>query len=151
TMPIQRFASPVGQASWPIGPFSAASLACTSCVGLSCIIPLLLLPILLSAAPPKPLHVVEAQLHQNEDGPPLEQGTTFVPGEAIFFSCRLDGYQVSPVKKVSISYEFAAFDPAGVPIVEPAKGKVEAELSLEDKEWKPKIRQTALVPPLAES
>ena len=52
----------------------------------------------------------------------------------IFFSCRLDGYQVSPAKKVAIWYEFSAVDPAGVPLIEPATGKVDAELSPEDRE-----------------
>jgi hypothetical protein len=58
---------------------------------------------------------------------------------------------VSPEKKIAIDYEFSAVDPGGVPVMEPVTGKVEAELALEDKAWKPKIRQTVLVPPLAES
>jgi hypothetical protein len=107
---------------------------------------------MLSAAPPpKPFKVVDAGIHQTEDGPLVEKGATFVPGEVIFFSCRLDGYQVSPARKVAIQYEFSAVDPAGVPVVEPISAKIDTELALEDKEWKPKIRQTVLVPPLAES
>jgi hypothetical protein len=113
----------------------------------------MLLPCLSYGAPaaPKPFHAVEASLHQSEDGPPLQPGTVFVPGEVIFFSCRLDGYQVSPEKKIAIDYAFSAVDPGGIPIIEPITGKVTAELALEDKDWKPKIRQTVLVPPLAES
>jgi len=103
------------------------------------------------AAAPKPIKIIEAGIHQTEDGPLSAAGTIFVPGEVIFFSCRLDGYTVSPEKKVSIRYEFSAVDPGGVPIVEPASGKIDAELSPQDKEWKPKIRQTALIPPLAQS
>lgn len=95
--------------------------------------------------------MIEAGLRQREDGPPIEAGTVFVPGEVIFFSCRLDGYQASKEKKIAIDYQFSAVDPGGVPVMEPVTGKVEAELALEDKEWKPKIRQTVLVPPLAES
>jgi len=106
---------------------------------------------ILWAADPKPLKIIEAGVHQTEDGPVAPQGTTFVPGEVIFFSCRLDGYQVSPVKKVAIEYEFSAVDPGGIALIEPVKKKIEAELQPEDKEWKPKIRQTVLVPPLAES
>ncbi len=104
-----------------------------------------------AAAPPKQFHVIEATLHHGEDGPPIEPGAVLVTGAVIFFSCRRDGYQVSPVKKISIHYEFSALDPGGLPIIEPVTGKVEAELALEDKEWKPKIRQSVLVPPLAES
>src|SRR5262245_8574016 len=105
----------------------------------------------LSAAAPKPFRIIEAGIHQSEDGPLAPAGTTFVPGEVIFFSCRLEGYQVSPVKKVSLQYHFTAVDPAGVPIVETVDGKVGVELSPEDKDWKPKIRQTVLVPPLGGS
>src|SRR5437773_5838042 len=104
------------------------------------------LAMVVQAAAPKPFKIVEAGIHQTEDGPLAPPGSIFVPGEVIFFSCRLDGYAVSPEKKVAIRYEFSAVDPGGVPIVEPASGKIDAELSPQDKEWKPKIRQTALVP-----
>ncbi len=104
-----------------------------------------------ATAAPKQFGAVEAALRQREDGPPIEAGTVFVPGEVIFFSCRLDGYKVSKEKKIAITYEFSAIDPGGVPVMETVTGKVEAELALEDKEWKPKVRQTVLVPPLAES
>jgi hypothetical protein len=107
--------------------------------------------LVLSAAPPKAFKVFDVGIHQSEDGPLVEKGTTFVPGETLFFSCRLDGYQASPARKVAIGYRFAALDPAGVPVMEPVSAKIETELALEDKEWKPKIRQTVLVPPLAES
>jgi hypothetical protein len=104
-----------------------------------------------AAAGPKPFQAIEASLHQREDGPPMEAGTILVPGEVIFFSCRLDGYQASAQKKIAIDYEFSVADPGGIPVMEPVTGKVEAELALEDKEWKPKIRQNVVVPPLAES
>ena len=106
--------------------------------------------VLSAAPPPKPFKIIDAGIHQTEDGPLIEKGTTFVPGEVIFFSCRLDGYQVSTAHKVAIQYQFSAVDPAGLPVVEPASGKIDTELALEDKDWKPKIRQTVLVPPLAE-
>jgi len=109
------------------------------------------LALLLLAAEPKPIRIFEAGVHQTEDGPLAPPGTTFVPGEVIFYSCRMDGFQVSRVKKVAIQYELSAVDPGGIALIEPVKGKIEAELQPEDKEWKPKIRQTVLVPPLAES
>jgi hypothetical protein len=98
-----------------------------------------------------PLRIVEPGLHQTEDGALITPDTTFQPGEVIFFSCRLDGFQVSKDKKVAIQYEVTAVDPKGIPIIEPAGGKVDVELAPEDKQWKPKIRQTVLVPPLADS
>jgi hypothetical protein len=115
------------------------------------ILPFILISVLTAATPPRAFKIIDAGIHQSEDGPLIEKGTTFVPGEVIFFSCRLDGYQVSNDHKVAIQYQFSAVDPAGLPVVEPASGKIDTELALEDKEWKPKIRQTVLVPPLAES
>jgi hypothetical protein len=115
------------------------------------ILPFVLTLALSAATPPKSFKIVDAGIHQTEDGPLVEKGAAFVPGEVIFFSCRLDGYQVSAAQKVAIQYEFSAVDPAGVPVVEPVKAKIDTELALEDKEWKPKIRQSVLVPPLAES
>jgi hypothetical protein len=109
------------------------------------------LALLLQAAAPKPFKIIEAGIHEGEDGPLAPARATFVPGEVIFFSCRIDGYQVSPAKKVALQFTFSAVDPAGVPVIEPVTGKVDTELSPEDKDWKPKIRQTVLVPPLGES
>jgi hypothetical protein len=112
---------------------------------------LLLFPLssFLLAAPP--LRIVDARIAQTEDGPSVPKGTTFVPGEVIFFSSHFDGYALSPVKKVAIDYQLTATDPNGVPIVEPIAANVDAELSPQDKDWKPKIRQTILIPPLADS
>jgi hypothetical protein len=115
------------------------------------VLPFVLTLALSAATPPKSFKIVDAGIHQTEDGPLVEKGAAFVPGEVIFFSCRLDGYQASAAQKIAIQYEFSAVDPGGVPVVEPVKGKIDTELALEDKEWKPKIRQSVLVPPLAES
>src|SRR2546422_6083469 len=71
------------------------------------------LALVLQAAAPKPFKIIEAGIHQTEDGALSPAGTIFVPGEVIFFSCRLDGYAVSPEKKVAIRYEFSAVDPGG--------------------------------------
>ena len=103
----------------------------------------------LQAAPS--FKVIEAGIHQTEDGPLMAPGATLVPGEVIFFSCRLDGFRQSPARKVAIDYQVTAVDPSGIPFLEPVSGKFDAELAPEDKEWKPKIRQTVLVPPLADS
>jgi hypothetical protein len=115
------------------------------------VIPFFLSLVLSAAGPVKPFKVVDAGIHQSEDGPLIDKGTTLVPGEVLFFSCQLEGYQVSPARKIAIEYKFSAVDPGGLPVVEPVSAKIETELALEDKEWKPKIRQTVLVPPLAES
>jgi hypothetical protein len=98
-----------------------------------------------------PFRVIDSGIHQSEDGPLVAKDTTFTPGEVFFYSCRLDGYRASPEKKVSIQYEISAVDPNGVAIVEPAASKIEVELAQEDKDWKPKLRLTVFIPPLADS
>ncbi len=97
------------------------------------------------------LKITDAGVHQTEDGPLALVGSFLIPGDTVYYSCRLEGYQVSPEKKVDIRYEFVAADPDGVALVESVDGKIQAELSAEDKEWKPKIRQTIVVPSFARS
>jgi len=107
------------------------------------------LAFMLSAA--GPFRVADSGIHQTEDGPLIAKDTTFTPGEVLFYSCRLDGYRASPDKKVAIEYEIRAVDPKGVAIVEPVSSRIDVELALEDKDWKPKLRLTVFIPPLADS
>jgi hypothetical protein len=97
----------------------------------------------------KRLSIIQAGIHQTEDGPLVPRGTTHVPGESLFFSFQLDGYQVSPEDKVQISFRVDAFDPKGVRLVETFSGKTDTTVLPQDKDWKPKVRNTIVVPPLA--
>lgn len=96
-----------------------------------------------------PLKIVDAHIHQIEDGPPVLAGATFVPGETVYVSFQLEGYRVSPDQKVHLTYRIEAFDPKGTRIGEPFESSVDAALAPEDKNWKPKARQSLLVPPIA--
>jgi len=106
-----------------------------------------------SGADPKPLAIQRMNLSQYEDGPIIPGGYQFVPGETIFFSFQVSGYK--PVgdeePRVSLAYTIESQDPAGIPIIEPASGVVEATLDAEDKNWMPKVRLTIGVPPYAPS
>ena len=95
--------------------------------------------------------IVRAAIHQTEDGPVVPSGSSFVPGESLFFSAALDGYRVSLAKRVHITWQVQAVDANGVPIMETGSGKIESPVEEEDKEWMPIIRQTVLVPPFAPS
>lgn len=99
----------------------------------------------------KPLAIVLAGIHQIEDGPAVPPGTVHIPGETLFFSFQLEGYRVSPEEKVQIAYQVDAFDPAGVRLVDTFSGKLDATVAPEDKDWKPKVRRTFVVPPFAGS
>ena len=74
-----------------------------------------------------------------------------VPGETLYFSCRIAGYQKSPEEKVRLSFSVQAFDPKGVPLTELYKNEIADEVSPQDKEWMPKIETEVPIPPLVPS
>ncbi len=96
-----------------------------------------------------PLKIVDAHIHQIEDGPPAPADANFVAGETVYVSFQVEGYRVSPDQKVHLSYRIEGFDPKGTGIVEPIESIVDAALAPEDKNWKPKARQSMPVPPIA--
>jgi hypothetical protein len=107
----------------------------------------------LFAADEKNLKIENLQLAQSEDGTPLPADFQFASGETVFFSCRVSGYarMGDEPPKLFLTYQIEAHDPAGVLILPPETGKVAADLTPEDKHWRPKIRYTIALPPLADS
>jgi hypothetical protein len=103
------------------------------------------------------LTLVSAGVRQFEDGPPVPTGTQFVAGETVFYSVQVSGYMIAPPatpgepdkRKVRLSYTIDAFDPKGVKIVETVQSVLDTEISDQDKEWKPKVRNEILIPPFA--
>jgi hypothetical protein len=63
-------------------------------------------------------------LHQFEDGPVLAPSHVFIPGETVFFSCRLSGYQMATTgdeqRSVKLAWQIQVSDPAGVAVELPA-------------------------------
>jgi hypothetical protein len=106
--------------------------------------------VLLHAAP-APLAILKPAISDMEDGPAVPATFTFVPGQFVFLSFEVGGYKVSPERKLQLSYKVDALDPKGVRLMETFANKLETTLSDEDKNWKPKMRQQILLPPLAES
>jgi hypothetical protein len=102
-------------------------------------------------AAPAPLAIVNIVVHDIEDGPPIPPGFSFVPGQFIFLSFQIAGYGATPERKLRLNCEVDAFDPKGIRIVETLGCNVAETLADEDKNWKPKIRLQALIPPLAGS
>lgn len=110
--------------------------------------------VLLAAAvwaqsPAKPPEIVNLTVHQYEDGPAVPPGNRFLAGETVFVSFQIKGYSVSPDSKVLLAYRIEAADEDGVALVEPDTGRIETELSPQDKEWLPKVRYSVLIPPHA--
>src|SRR5215470_7424447 len=109
---------------------------------------LALLPAVLCAAP---LEVVKPVISQMEGGAPDPAGFEHVPGELLFFSCRIAGFTKSPEEKIHVAYSVQAFDPKGVPLTEIYKNEFTDEVSPQDKEWMPKIATEVAIPPLVGS
>lgn len=111
----------------------------------------LLLIAVAGAAGAGPLEIFGTAISQEEGGAPLPTGFTHVPGETLFFSFRVQGYQASPDQKMRLHYRLDVFDPQGVRVVETVKAVLEAELAPQDKDWKPKVRAEISLPSLAPS
>ncbi|MGQ9633826.1 MAG: hypothetical protein ACUVXB_06220 [Bryobacteraceae bacterium] len=97
----------------------------------------------------KPPVLNSASVQQYEDGPAVPPGRRFVAGEAVFFSLQVSSYTLTPSQQVRLSYRIQAFDPEGIPLVESHAGKLEAELTDLDKDWRPKVRHSFVIPPYA--
>jgi hypothetical protein len=95
-----------------------------------------------------PLAIVQPAISIMEAGTPDAPGTDHVPGETLYFSCRIVNYTKSPEDKVRLAYSVQAFDPAGVPLSPPTNDNFEAEVSFQDKDWRPRIETQIVVPPL---
>ncbi|HSR08413.1 MAG TPA: hypothetical protein VLM42_14765, partial [Bryobacteraceae bacterium] len=74
------------------------------------------------------LAVDRIALHQFEDGPVLGPNHAFLPGETVYFSCRLTGYQLAGAgdeqRSVKLSWTMQVSDPKGVPLVSEASGQI---------------------------
>ena len=104
----------------------------------------------LGAAAPA-LEVVLPSLSQSDGGAPMPAGFQHAPGEVLFLTFQVAGFQKNGEEKVQLGYTVEAMDPKGVPFLEPFSNTLTAELSPQDKEWKPKVRMEIPVPPLAGS
>ncbi len=114
--------------------------------------PLLLLaflPVLLSAA--TPLQIVQPIISQSEGGVADAPGATHVPGEVLFFTCRIANFTKAPDEKIRIAYSIQPFDPKGVPLAEVFKNELNDEISPQDKDWMPRISTEVSIPPLVMS
>ena len=107
------------------------------------------LPIVLCAAPA--LQIVKPIISQMEGGTSDPPGFEHVPGETLYFSCRVDGYFKTPEEKIHLTYSVQAFDPKGVPLAELYKNEIVDEVSPQDKGWQPRIETEIAIPPLVAS
>jgi len=109
--------------------------------------------LLLLAAPlvAAPLQIVRPLISDSDGGAVLPASFEHIPGETLFFFCRVAGYQKTADEKIHLSYSVEAVDPKGVAIIEPFHQDIMDEVTPEDKEWMPKIQTEIQLPPLAGS
>jgi hypothetical protein len=107
------------------------------------------LPAVLCAAPA--LQIVKPIISQMDGGTPDPPGFEHVPGETLYFSCRINGYVKTPDEKIHLTYSVQAFDPKGIALTELYKNEIVDEVSPQDKGWMPKIETEVGIPPLVAS
>ena len=106
-------------------------------------------PLVWCAAPT--LQIVKPVISQMEDGAPDPASFDHVPGETLYFTCRVAGYSKTAEEKIHLAYSVQAFDPKGVALTELYKNELSDEVSPQDKEWQPKIQTEIPIPPLVGS
>jgi hypothetical protein len=111
----------------------------------------LLLACTLCAAATAPLAIVRPTVSDRDGGAAVPSSFVHDPGETMFFSFQVEGFTPSSAQRVNLSYKLEAFDPHGVPIMQPVAAEIEETLAPEDKNWKPIVRQEIAIPPLADS
>ncbi len=100
------------------------------------------------------LEIVQPALHQYEGGPALTGAVEFFPGDTVFLSFRVSGFELvekANEESLALEYEIDALDPQGVRLQEKVGGKVSAVVRPEDKraKWLPLVDYSVLVPSAA--
>jgi hypothetical protein len=109
----------------------------------------------LAIAADKPLAIVHPVFARSEDGPPEASDEDFVPGESLYFSCQAEGYRKIDKpndygkQNVSLKFQIEVRDQGGTLLKPIQEGEIETTVTQEDKDWKPRLRDTVVVPPLA--
>lgn len=94
-------------------------------------------------------------LHDYEDGPQIQPGYEYLPGETVWFSARIAGYTRQPqdaesqLDHVRLTWQMRPADASGTLIIPPMRGVIDETLRPEDKDWVPKFITTFQVPPYA--
>ncbi|MEO8097397.1 MAG: hypothetical protein ABI811_06815 [Acidobacteriota bacterium] len=105
-----------------------------------------------AVAPAADLSIQRLALLQYEGGPTLTPGYEYLPGETVWLTCRLTGFQRSEKDKdtgeerVRLSWNVRAADAAGILLEPPQMGVIEETLRPEDKEWVPKVNVSFTIP-----
>lgn len=93
---------------------------------------------------------VKPVLHQIEDGPGIDATVDFLPGETVYLSFRVSGFETKEkddeFQSLSLVYKIAVEDPEGIAAAATQDGKFATDIRREDKQWEPKIRREIRLP-----
>jgi len=95
------------------------------------------------------LAIVQAGIQASEDAPFATASYEFLPGEYVFFTFTISGYQTEKQKdaiRLNLKYVVDLQDSNGVPLAPPESGSIEDELHAQDKDWLPKRRLSFQLP-----
>jgi hypothetical protein len=95
------------------------------------------------------IRVARAVISQSEDGPAVENGGAFQPGDFAFFSFQVENYKMGTTGKIQLTGHIEVFDPKGTPIIPRDEEVIGTSVSEEDKDWKPKLRLQIQIPSIA--
>ena len=95
------------------------------------------------------LAIVQAGIQANEDAPFAPANYEFLPGEYLYFTFTISGYQTekkADAIRLHLEYVVDLEDSKGVPLTPPESGTIQDELHPQDSDWLPKRRQSFQLP-----
>lgn len=95
------------------------------------------------------LKVARPIVSQSDDGPAIENGAVFQPGDTAYFSFQVENYRMGLSGKVQLAGHIEVFDVNGTPIVPRDEELIGTTVGQEDKNWKPRMRLEIQVPSIA--
>ena len=97
------------------------------------------------------LAIIDAGVQNSEDAPFVQTDYRFQPGEFVYTTFQVAGFQVQggteeQPRRIAMAYKVTAEDANGVALCPAVSDKIEADLNAEDKNWTPKRRASFLIP-----
>jgi len=97
------------------------------------------------------LAIIGAGVQSSEDAPFVPAGYRFQPGEFVYTTFQITGFQAQrgtgeQPRKLAMTFTVRPEDANGVALCPPVSDKIEEELNAEDKNWTPKRRASFLIP-----
>lgn len=107
------------------------------------LIPALVVPLLIAAPT---IQIVRTSISDTDGGPPNPVNADYRPGDSLYFVAHVAGFAKDPNDQVKLSYSVSALDGHNVPLAEPYKNTLNAEVAPQDKDWQPKIATSVSLP-----